>query len=141
METMEESGGDFLYMLRHLAWRLVQVVVVSAAMIWVVVQFGPRGDTKEQAYLAAMKSDLRRLAVAQETYFAEREEYGSLEQLGGIGYRSSPGVTVTLGQLTRTGWSATAAHAGTKYRCGAFAGEVPPPRPEAAVGMPICWKP
>jgi hypothetical protein len=137
----EETGNDFLYLLGHLAWRLVQVLVVTAAMIWVVMQLGPRGDSKERAHLAAMKSELRNLVVVQEAHFADHAEYGSLEQLSGTYYRPGAGVTVTMGQLTATGWSATATRVGTAYRCGVFVGDVPAPWPGAAVGTPICWKP
>lgn len=138
----EETGSDLLYLLGHLAWRLVQVAVVTAAMIGVMMLVMPRGgDTKEKAYIATMKSDLRNLVTAEEAYYADRNGYAGLDQLSGNYFQASTGVFVVVDQVTAGGWSATATHNRTKYRCVIFVGDVPPPRKEAKPATPICWKP
>lgn len=140
---VEESGSDFLYLLGHLAWRLVQAAAVTAGVIAVIMLVMPgRGHTKEKAYLATMKSDLRNLLTVQEAYFADHGAYApTLDQFPPVSYWASAGVMVVVEQATPTGWKATATHNGTKYRCAIFVGDVPPPRKQAVQAEPICWKP
>ena len=91
-------------------------------------------NTKEKAYVAAMKSDLRNLVTAEESYFADNLTYGSIAQLG-TAYSSSAGVLVATSAVTATGWSASATHTGTAQTCtialGAAAGT-------GAAGIPAC---
>lgn len=138
----EESGNDLLYLLGHVAWRLVQAAAVTAGVIAVLMLAMPRGHTKEKAYIATMKSDLRNLVTVQEAYFADHGVYApALDQFPPDSYWVSAGVMVVVEQATPTGWKATATHNGTKYHCAIFVGDVPPPRKNAQIGTPVCWKP
>lgn len=73
-------------------------------------------ESKDKAYSAAMKSDLRNLAREQEGYLAGHGIYAStLDQL--LEYDASAGVTVTISNASRTAWEATASHTGTTRTC------------------------
>jgi Tfp pilus assembly protein PilE len=73
--------------------------------------------TKEKAYEAAMKADLRNLAVAQQTYFTENKAYASTVAALQSRYRPMAGVTVQIDSVMTTGWRGTATHVGTAKTC------------------------
>lgn len=97
---------------------LLMVVVIIALLATIAI---PRfSSTRDRALLAAMKSDLRNLVTAEESYFGDHVTYtGTL----GTGFAVSPGVTVTFGTVTASGWSATAAHTGTTKTCAIYVGQ------------------
>lgn len=138
----EESKGDLLYLLGHVAWRLVQAAAVTAGAIMVMMLIPRSGDGKEKAYVAAMKSDLRNLVMVQEAYFADHATYATtLNQFPPVTYWASAGVLVVVEQSTAAGWKAAATHQGTKVRCAIFVGDVPPARKQMVQAQPLCWKP
>lgn len=139
----EESRGDLPYLLGHVAWRLVQAAAVTAGAILVLMLIPRSHDSKEKAYIAAMKSDLRNLVTAQEAYFADHVAYAAaMDQLRDASqFWSSAGVTLVIEQVTAEGWRAIATHGGTKVRCGIFVGNVPPPRKGMVTAQPLCWTP
>ena len=88
---------------------LIVVVIIGILAAIAIPKFA---NTKEKAYYAAMKSDLRNLVTAQEAYFSERGNVyaGSTADLG-TNYKSSTGVTVTMTSGgTGTAWSASSVH-------------------------------
>ena len=94
---------------------LIVVVIIGILAAIAIPKFA---NTKEKAYLASMKSDLRNLITAQEAYFSDNNSsYASSTGAMGTAYKSSSGVTVTLGGVSNTGWSATATHASTAKTC------------------------
>lgn len=139
----EEPKGDLLYLLGHVAWRLVQAAAVTAGAIMVMMLIPRSGDGKEKAYVAAMKSDLRNLVTAQEAYFADHVAYAAaVDQLRDASqFWSSAGVTLVIEQVTAQGWRAIATHGGTRFRCAIFLGNVAPPRKDMVPAQPLCWKP
>jgi hypothetical protein len=65
-----------------------------------------------------MKSDLRNLITAQEAYFSDNNSaYATSTTALSTTYKASSGVTVTVGTVTNTGWSATAGHSSTAKTC------------------------
>ena len=93
--------------------------------------------TKEKAYTYTMKSDLRNLVYAQESYFADNRTYSAtiFDSL----YTPSEGVTVTIGTATSEGWSATAVHEVTVASCSIHVGAAEPPfGVPAQEGEPEC---
>jgi prepilin-type N-terminal cleavage/methylation domain-containing protein len=64
---------------------LIVVVIIGILAAIAIPKFA---NTKEKAYIAAMKSDLRNLVTAEESYFADNVTYTS--NLG-TNYNSSPG--------------------------------------------------
>ena len=85
---------------------LIVVVIIGILAAIAIPKFA---NTKEKAYLAAMKSDLRNLATAEESYFADNQKYST--SLTAVNFSPSVGVTVTPASLdVNTGWSASATH-------------------------------
>ena len=66
--------------------------------------------TKQQAYLATVKSDLRNLVTAEEAYFADHTTYTTA--LATTQFAASQGVTYSVTNATGTGWEGTATHVG-----------------------------
>jgi hypothetical protein len=126
-DPLDNDGGGWLYLLGRVALRLFQAALVTGAVAAFFYFFGPRGgDTKEKAYIAAMKSDLRNLVTAQESFFADHHTFApSLETLGPSSYQTSVGVTVVIDSGAADGWVATATHAKTRYRCGIYVASEP----------------
>ena len=111
---------------------LIVVVIIGILAAIAIPKFAA---TKEKAYLASMKSDLRNLATAQEGYFADNTAYlaGVASNLAGAPvplvdgggnaiFTPSTGVTVTAALAGAGGWNATAAHAQSTKSCYIFVG-------------------
>lgn len=72
--------------------------------------------TRERAYEATMKSDLRNLVVAQEAHFADHLTYARF--ISSLGYYvTSSGVSVEIVEANRDGWRAVARHQETLTQC------------------------
>ncbi len=110
---------------------LIVVVIIGILAAIAIPKFA---NTKEKAYVASMKSDLRNLVTAQEAYFSDNNStYASSISAMGTNYKASSGVTVTMGTVTNTGWAATAAHASTAKTCAISVGGT-----ATNEGEPIC---
>ena len=94
---------------------LIVVVIIGILAAIAIPKFA---NTKEKAYVASMKSDLRNLVTAQEAYFSDNNSTyaGSIGTMG-TNYKSSSGVTVVLNTVTATGWKASSTHASTLKTC------------------------
>jgi prepilin-type N-terminal cleavage/methylation domain-containing protein len=114
---------------------LLMVVVIIGLLASVLI---PRfANSREKAIMAAMKSDLRNLASAQESYFYDYIAYTqTLANL--VAFRPSTGVTITINQATMGGWSATAAHANTTRQCFLFVGNASPLGAATTEGQVAC---
>jgi prepilin-type N-terminal cleavage/methylation domain-containing protein len=105
---------------------LIVVVIIGILAAIAIPKFA---NTKEKAYLASMKSDLRNMATTEEAYFADNQVY-----IGGTasnttsgttslnGFVPSAGVTLTAAATAGTGWSATTSHTATTKTCAIFMG-------------------
>ena len=103
---------------------LIVVVIIGILAAIAIPKFA---NTKQKAYVAQMKSDLKNLATAEEAYFYDSTSYTtSLVALNN--FRSSTGVTLTVLEGTPMGWSAQATHGQTTRACYLFNGNA------AAVG-------
>lgn len=112
---------------------LIVVVIIGILAAIAIPKFA---NTKEKAYLAAMKSDLRNLVTAQEGYHGEWITYTTSTTV--IQWQPSAGVTVTVGFADPLGWNATATHNGTTRTCGIFYGTASSPIAGANEGEPKC---
>ena len=84
---------------------LIVVVIIGILASIAIPKFS---STREKAYFAAMKSDLKNLACQQEIYSSDTYEYTNV--VVSLGHVSSSGVNSTIIGGT-DGWSATATHA------------------------------
>ena len=112
---------------------LIVVVIIGILAAIAIPKFA---NTKEKAYVAAMKSDLRNLVTAQESYFADQVSYTT--STTAINFNSSTGVTVSITAATGTGWSATASHNATTKTCGIYVGSATAPVAGQNEGEPKC---
>ena len=84
---------------------LIVVVIIGILAAIAIPKFSA---TREKAYYAAMKSDLKNLASQQEIYYSD--EYSYTSSVTALAFTNSEGVTVTVDGDT-SGWGATATHA------------------------------
>jgi prepilin-type N-terminal cleavage/methylation domain-containing protein len=94
---------------------LIVVVIIGILAAIAIPKFA---NTKEKAYVASMKSDLRNLVTAQEAYFTDNNStYSPSTTAFGTSFNPSSGVTVTIGTVTASAWDATASHMSTTQIC------------------------
>ena len=94
---------------------LIVVVIIGILAAIAIPKFA---NTKEKAYVASMKSDLRNLITAQEAYFSDNNSnYAAAISNLGTNYKASTGITVTLNTVTNTGWKASATSNSTNKTC------------------------
>jgi type IV pilus assembly protein PilA len=86
---------------------LIVVVIIGILAAIAIPKFA---NTKQRAYLASVKEDLRNLVTAEEAYFATYATYTS--STTNMNATQSPGITITMGTVAGTGWGATATHTG-----------------------------
>src|SRR6266481_1374636 len=86
---------------------LIVVVIIGILAAIAIPKFA---NTKEKAYLASMKSDLRNLITAEEAYFADSVKYTS--NLG-TAYATTTGVVGPTITVTANGFTATVSHTTT----------------------------
>ncbi len=115
---------------------LIVVVIIGLLAAIAVPKFS---STKEKAYTATLKGDLRNLATAQEAYWNDNAAYyGGTFPTTAMVYNPSVGVTITVGIATGAGWSAAATHANSPVTCALFAGPVAPSAPATVEGQIAC---
>ena len=113
---------------------LIVVVIIGILAAIAIPKFA---NTKEKAYLASMKSDLKNLATAEEAYFYSNDTYTS--SLSVLNFSSSPGVTITIREATAAGWSATATDpAAAVASCAVFYGTAAPVAPASVEAEVRC---
>lgn len=114
---------------------LLMVVVIIGLLVAVLV---PRfANSREKAFMGAMKSDLRNLAAAEEEYFYDQQTYTTV--IGNLtGYRPSVGVTISVSSANQGGWAATASHNNTARQCFLYVGNAPPVGNATAEGQITC---
>ena len=112
---------------------LIVVVIIGILAAIAIPKFA---NTKEKAYIAGMKADLRNLVTAQEAYFADNVTYASV--LTNLNYNVSAGNTVAISSATGTGWAATSKNNATTKTCGIFVGSATAPITGQNEGAPAC---
>jgi len=97
-------------------------------------------NAKIKANVTVMKSDLRNLVTAEESYLAEAGTYyNGPVPASGTPFQASPGVTITLSDVTSAGWAATATHAAVAgWTCAVFMGAAAPVAPASNEGIISC---
>jgi prepilin-type N-terminal cleavage/methylation domain-containing protein len=102
---------------------LIVVVIIGILAAIAIPKFSA---TREKAYFAAMKSDLKNLASQQEIYYADAYAYTTV--VSDLAFTNSQGVNVTITAST-SGWSGTVTHAalGTTEGCAMYYGTATAP--------------
>src|ERR687885_1269799 len=84
---------------------LIVVVIIGILAAIAIPKFE---FTKGKANVSAIKSDLRNMMSAQESYFYEYQTYASDPNL--LPLQRSPKVQLVIHEADAAGWSATATH-------------------------------
>ena len=105
---------------------LIVVVIIGILAAIAIPKFGA---TKEKAFVAAMKSDLKNFVTAEESYFADYNQYGTEANVVAANlFKSTTDVTLVSTDATATGFSATATHPGAGgTSCGVYVGDASAP--------------
>jgi prepilin-type N-terminal cleavage/methylation domain-containing protein len=106
---------------------LIVVVIIGILAAIAIPKFA---ETKEKAYITAMKSDLKNMVSAAEASFSDNNTYASY-----VAPQGSSGVSLTF-TGSATGWSATATHASSTKTCQIGVGTSVPSG--QAEGEPVC---
>ena len=96
---------------------LIVVVIIGILAAIAIPKFA---NTKEKAYLAAMKSDLRNLLTAEESYFGDNTAYTTV--LPATMYATSTGVTGPTITVSGSDVTAYVAHTTTTRTCAIYIG-------------------
>jgi type IV pilus assembly protein PilA len=123
--------------LRRVGFTLIELMVVVVILAILAAMTIPRmKNTKGRAHAAALRTDLRNLANAEEAFFASNSRYTAA--FDSLNFRGSPGVIVVIPSATKQGWSASATHPESyPLKCAIYSGPVtplPPATTESEVG-------
>jgi type II secretory pathway pseudopilin PulG len=114
---------------------MLMVIVTIGILVTVLI---PRwAAARDKASVAAMTSDLRNLATAQEAYFDEYSAYSPSTTDLSL-YSPSSGTTVRLAEAGAGGWSASASSTWTLRHCYVFYGNAVPVGPAHEEGVIAC---
>ena len=114
---------------------LIVVVIIGILAAIAIPKFA---NTKQKAYITAMKSDLRNLVTAEEAYFADSSKYTGVVtdlKFQSTNSVSTPAITAGTGN-----WYATVSHSqiASPFKCGVGINTTNPVVAGAAEGEPIC---
>jgi len=112
---------------------LIVVVIIGILAAIAIPKFSA---TREKAYFAAMKSDLKNLASQQEIYYSDTYTYSTVQ--ANLAFTNSDAVMVSVGVATGSGWNATAYHValGTGEGCAIYYGTAAAPTAPATPQQP-----
>ena len=113
---------------------LIVVVIIGILAAIAIPQFA---NTKEKAYIASMKSDLRNLVTAEEAYFADSGQYSATLGVGGVDLNVTSGNNNPTIAVTADGWTASISNVNTTKTCAVYIGTTPV-APAVKEGEPKC---
>ena len=115
---------------------LIVVVIIGILVAIAIPKFS---NSKERAIISQMRSDLRNMVTAQESYLADAATYYNGPIPGAaMAYGPSQNVTITLSNVTNTGWQATATSTSTTRNCTIFMGTAAALPPATQPGVAAC---
>src|SRR6266699_589813 len=98
---------------------LIVVVIIGILAAIAIPKFA---NTKEKAYLASLKADLRNLVTEEEAYFADSVKYSGTIGAGGVIFTQSTGNTAPAITTTADGWNANITNVNTTKTCSIYIG-------------------
>lgn len=115
---------------------LIVVVIIGILAAIAIPKFA---STKQRSYVSTMKSDLRNLVTAQESYYYDYNTYydGAIPNAA-IAYSPTTNVSITISDVSNVGWAATAQYAGYASTCAVFYGAAAPIAPATQEGEVAC---
>ncbi len=124
---------------------LIVVVIIGLLAAIAIPKFS---NTKEKAYIASMKSDLRNMVTAEEAYFSDSTAYTEQTDCntppapGSMAWCASTGNTLDRLKVRQGGWTASMSNANTSVKCGIYVGAAvnpfAPAQPSDPEAAPVC---
>ena len=115
---------------------LIVVVIIGILAAIAIPKFS---NSKERAIISQMRTDLRNMVTAQESYFSDAATYyGGPIPAPAMAYGPSQNVTITLSSVTPTGWAAVASSSSTSRTCALYIGTAAAPAPATVPGVTAC---
>jgi len=123
---------------RRAGFTLIEVMVVVVILAILAAMAIPRfKNTKGKGHSAALRTDLRNLATAEESYFFSNGHYSTA--LDSLNFRGSPGVIVTIPEASNQGWSASVTHPESyPLKCALYEGTAAPLPPATTESQISC---
>jgi len=113
---------------------LIVVVIIGILAAIAIPKFA---NTKQKAYITAMKTDLRNLVTAEEAFFADSSKYTAT--IGLLKFQNSTGTNVPAITAGPGYWSATNSHTQiVGMQCGVGINTTNPVVASATEGEPAC---
>jgi len=120
------------------AFTLIELLIVIV-IIGILAAIGiPKfANSKSKAYITAMKSDLRNLVNAEESFFSDSSRYTTL--IASLNFKASTGVNAPTITTYSGSWTATNSHTQlVGAQCGIGVNTTNPIHPVAGEGEPAC---
>jgi prepilin-type N-terminal cleavage/methylation domain-containing protein len=120
---------------------LIVVVIIGILAAIAIPKFA---NSKNKAYVTAMKSDLRNLVTAEEAFFSDSTYYTDGDNLvnNRKAFKNSSGVGIPVVATGAGYWSATVTHSQlTGATCGIGVNTTNPTISTAGDGEPSCYVP
>lgn len=117
---------------------LIVVVIIGILAAVAIPKFA---TTKDKAFIANMKSDLKNLSSVQESFFSDSNRYGKDAEIKAAPYNfvASNGATPTILTSSATGWSAKVVNTAVKSvaGCAIYSGSAADSTSAAAVAPTV----
>ncbi|HWC73200.1 MAG TPA: prepilin-type N-terminal cleavage/methylation domain-containing protein [Gemmatimonadales bacterium] len=134
--------------MRRTGFTLIELMIVVVIIgLLAAIAIPKFANTKEKAYIASMRSDLRNLVTAEEAYYADSIAYTDQTDCnhppapGSAAWCPSAGNTLDKLKARQGGWTAQMSNANTKIQCAIYASGAtpfPPAKNTDPEGTPVC---
>src|SRR5205823_391476 len=143
--SLSSSISDFyweVWEMNRKGFTLIELLIVVVIIgILAAIAIPKFANTKEKAYIASMKSDLRNLVTAEEAYFADSVKYTAATACtataGSATYCETNGNTLSGLVTSSEGWKSNITNANTTKTCAIFIGSTSN-TPATKEGEPKC---